>query len=398
MNLAFTPLVTSLETKGAADILKYAGDPNVIPLSAGSPAKEAFPTAQLGEITGRILRDEPLTALQYGPTEGYGPLREHLTIWLKAAYGIGGPGDRVLVTAGAQQVMWLAALCLCGEGDVILCEDPSFIGSLNAFRGSRAQLVGIPMEADGLDADALEQALATHKNVKLLYTITSFQNPTGVTMSLEKRKRVYALAKQHGILILEDNPYGDLRYSGEHLPTLKSMDTEGIVIYAGSFSKVIAPGLRVGYAVADAALIQAMGQVKLCDDVHTAALSQMICHRFLTEYDFDAHLNSLRALYAKKCDFAKDCFTRHLAPYGITCAPTEGGLFLWLTLPEAVDMRAFCTAAVEEYGVGVVPGTTFAVNPQGLSHGFRINFSAPTAEAIQEGFQRLGRCAETHIN
>lgn len=392
MNHTFTDLVNLLETKGAADILKYASAPGVIPLSAGSPSQEAFPTAQLAEIAAAIFQEDPITALQYNATEGYPALRQFLPGWLKEKYGIGTENDALVLTTGAQQAVWLTAACLCTKGDTVLCEDPSFVGSLNCFRATGAELVGIPMEDDGIDTAALERAMETHSNVRLLYTIPNFQNPTGVTMSLEKRRRVYALAKAHQVTIIEDNPYGDLRYEGENLPAIKTLDTDGLVVYAGSFSKVVAPGLRVGYALADRSLAAAMSQVKLCDDVHTTMLSQMMCHRYLTQYDFEGHLRLLRSLYAKKYSFAKSCFQKHLAPHGVGLAPAQGGLFLWLTLPEDVPMGPFCTAAVRDHKVGVVPGTTFTVDPHSSIQGFRVNFSSPAEEAIEEGFARLEQC------
>lgn len=395
MERTFSRLMNKLETKGAADILKYASVPGVIPLSAGSPSQEAFPTKELAEIAAAVFREEAVTALQYNPTEGYPPLRAFLPSWLKEKYGVGGQGDALVLTSGAQQVMHLAAACLVDEGDTVLCEDPSFVGSINAFRATGANVVGIPMEDDGIDTDALEQALETQPRVRLLYTIPNFQNPTGITMSLEKRRKVYELARRHGVTVLEDNPYGDLRYEGEDLPAIKTFDTEGVVIYAGSFSKVIAPGLRVGYALADKALAEMMGQIKLCDDVHTAALSQMLCYRYLTQYDFEAHLGELRRLYAQRCAFAKKCFAKHLAPYGVTCAPAQGGLFLWLTLPQSIPMKDFCTAAVRDHQVAVVPGTTFTVDPDSPIQGFRVNFSAPSYEALEEGFVRLEACLRT---
>ena len=185
-----------------------------------------------------------MEALQYGVTEGYTPLREHLRSYMKEKHNVGGGDDDILITSGAQQVMDLLTKTLLNEGDTVLCEAPSFIGSLNTFRSYRAKLVGIPMEEDGLDIRKLEEALNTEKNVKYLYTIPNFQNPSGITMSLEKRKKVYELCRDHNVIVLEDNPYGDLRFAGEDLPSIKSFDTEGVVVYAGSFSKVVSPGMR----------------------------------------------------------------------------------------------------------------------------------------------------------
>ena len=207
-------------------------------------------------------------------------------------------------------------------------ESPSFIGSLNAFRSFRSQLVGVEMDDDGINIEKLEAALKANPNTKFIYTIPNFQNPTGITMSLEKRKEVYRLALQYGVLILEDNPYGELRFSGEDVPTIKSMDTEGIVIYCGSFSKVLSPGLRVGYVVAPKEIIAKLTVVKQSSDVHTTILSQLICDRFLKEYDFDAHVAGLREIYRKKSSLMIRQIDQHFNPAVVHTNP-EGGLFLW---------------------------------------------------------------------
>lgn len=282
MNYTFAEQVENLKPSAIREILKYSSDPSVIPFSAGNPAPEAFPTEAVREITARIMSEQPIDALQYSLTEGYPALREHLSGYMKKKHNVGRDFDTLLITSGAQQVMGLAVKALCNKGDVVLCEAPSFIGSLNAFRSLGARLVGVPMDEDGINLEALENAMKTEKNIRFLYTIPNFQNPSGITMSLEKRKAVYALAKKYEVLILEDNPYGDLRYEGEYVPAIKSMDEDGLVLYAGSFSKVLSPGLRVGYAIGPAPVVQKMIVCKQGEDVHTSILAQMICHEFMT--------------------------------------------------------------------------------------------------------------------
>lgn len=327
-------------------------------------------------------------ALQYSVTEGYQPLRDRLVHLVKERYGIGRDFDQILVVSGAQQGICLAAHCLLDDGDKVISENPSFIGSLNAFRSFRSQLVGVEMGPDGIDTEKLEQALKTNPNTKFIYTIPNFQNPTGITMSLEKRKEVYRLALQYGVLILEDNPYGELRFAGDDVPTIKSMDTEGIVIYCGSFSKVLSPGLRVGYVVAPKEIIAKMTVAKQSSDVHTTILSQMICERFLAEYDFDAHIAGLREIYRKKSSLMIRQIDQNFHP-AVTHTNPEGGLFLWCTLPKGSDMLAFCKAAVER-GVAMVPGSAFLTDDHGTSESVRLNFSTPTDEQIVDGISRLG--------
>ena len=252
----FSERAKNLKPSAIREIFKYASDPQVISLSAGNPSPDAFPAKEIEEISKRILSENPISVLQYSITEGYTPLRRHLTNYLKESQNIGTEKDDILITSGAQQIMDLCSKALLNEGETVICEAPSFIGSLNTFRSYNGHLAGVPVEADGMDMNALEKALQDNKNTKFIYTIPNYQNPSGVTMSLEKRKKLYELAKKYNVLMIEDNPYSELRYSGQAIPSIKSFDTDGIVIYAGSFSKVVAPGIRVAYTVAPKEIIQ----------------------------------------------------------------------------------------------------------------------------------------------
>ena len=245
-----------------------------------------------------------------------------------------------------------------------------------------------------MDTDKLEEALKTNENVKFIYTIPNFQNPSGVTMSLEKRKRVYELAKEYNVMILEDNPYGDLRYSGEFLPAIKTFDTDGRVIYAGSFSKVISPGIRVAFTIAPKPVIQKMTVCKQGSDVHTNIWSQMLCYEFITKYDFEAHLEKLRTIYRKKAKFCMDLLDRYCAPE-ITYDKIDGGLFIWCRLPKGVDMPEFVRNAID-HKVCVVPGNAFLTDENETSDGFRINFSTPTDEQLEKGIKALGELIKSY--
>lgn len=388
MEYKFSERVLTLKPSAIREIFKYAADPTYISLSAGNPAPEAFPVKPLAEISAKLMAENPILALQYSTTEGYTPLRDHLRAYMREKHNTGRDFDDILITSGAQQIMDLFTKSILNEGETVLTEAPSFIGTLNDFRSYRAKLVGIPMDTDSMNMEALEKALQTEKNVKFIYTIPNFQNPSGITMSLEKRKKLYDLAKQYGVMILEDNPYGDLRYAGEALPTIKSFDEEGIVLYAGSFSKVISPGMRVGYAIGPKPVLAKMTVCKQGQDVHTNIWSQVLCHRFMTEYDYEAHLDGLRALYTKKRAFLLDLMEKNLAPH-ITWDPFDGGLFAWCHLPAGVDMQAFVQKALEKK-VCVVPGTAFLTDENEPCDAFRINFSTPTDEQLQKGIELLG--------
>ena len=388
MEYKFSERVLTLKPSAIREIFKYAADPTYISLSAGNPAPEAFPVKPLAEISAKLMAENPILALQYSTTEGYTPLRDHLRAYMREKHNTGRDFDDILITSGAQQIMDLFTKSILNEGETVLTEAPSFIGTLNDFRSYRAKLVGIPMDTDGMNMEALEKALRTEKNVKFIYTIPNFQNPSGITMSLEKRKKLYDLAKQYGVMILEDNPYGDLRYAGEALPTIKSFDEEGIVLYAGSFSEVISPGMGVGYAIGPKPVLAKMTVCKQGQDVHTNIWSQVLCHRFMTEYDYEAHLDGLRALYTKKRAFLLDLMEKNLAPH-ITWDPFDGGLFAWCHLPAGVDMQAFVQKALEKK-VCVVPGTAFLTDENEPCDAFRINFSTPTDEQLQKGIELLG--------
>lgn len=393
----FSDPVQNLKPSAIREIFKYAADPQVVSLSAGNPAPEAFPCEKIARITADILATSPVDALQYSVTEGYPALRRYLAQYMKEKHNVGKDFDDVLITAGAQQALELLAKTVLNRGDVILCESPSFVGALNSFRALSAQLVGVPMESDGIDVVALEQAMQQHPNARILYTIPNFQNPSGITMSWEKRVKVYELAKKYGVLIAEDNPYGDLRFAGEDIPAIKTLDQDGIVVYDGSFSKVLAPGLRVGYAIAPKELLAKMIVCKQGEDVHTAILPQMICHAFMSGAGYDEHLQYLRELYRKKAALMTELLEQYLVPAGITYQPIDGGLFFWCTLPDGVDMREFCSLAVREHKVAVVPGNAFLTDDGDACQCFRINFSTPTDEAMRLGMQRLGDFAKEYI-
>ncbi len=388
MNYTFSDRVQNLKPSAIREIFKYAADPSYISLSAGNPAPDAFPAKEIAEISARVLAETPILALQYSFTEGYPPLRANMKEYMKTRYNIGTETDEILITSGAQQIVDLYTKSLVNEGDTIICESPSFIGCLNTFRSYNPKLKGVPMEADGINVELLEEALKTEQNVRFIYVIPNFQNPSGITMSLEKRKKVYELAKQYSVMILEDNPYGDLRYEGEAIPSIKSLDTDGIVMYAGSFSKVISPGMRVAYAIGPQEVITKMVVCKQGQDVHTNIWSQVVCNEFITKYDFDKHLSFLRDLYSKKRNFLLELMEKHLAPH-ITWDEFNGGLFAWCHLPNGIDMLDFCKKAVERK-VCVVPGTAFLADENESSDAFRINFSTPTNEQLEKGITILG--------
>ena len=380
MEYVVSDKVKTLKPSAIREIFKYAADPTVVSLSAGNPAPEAFPAKAIAEISADILANDPISALQYSVTEGFPPLRKAVWDYMTKKYAVGSENDDIIITSGAQQVMDLFTKTTCNEGDTVICEAPSFIGSLNSFRSFNCKLCGIPLENE--------------KNIRFIYIIANFQNPSGVTTSLEKRKAIYELAVKYNVMILEDNPYGELRIAGEDVPCIKSLDKDGIVVYAGSFSKVLSPGMRLGFVIAPKPVIQKMVVCKQGEDVHTNSWAQMVAHRFMTEYDFEGHLSSLRSIYKKKADFCMELLDKYLVPSGISYQKIEGGLFIWCRLPEnaRISMTEFCKQAVLNK-VCVVPGNAFLTDESEQCSSFRINFSTPTNEQLEKGIKILGKLA-----
>ncbi|MBQ7132125.1 MAG: PLP-dependent aminotransferase family protein [Oscillospiraceae bacterium] len=393
MNYNFSAKVSGLQASAIREILKFTAFPDVISFAAGNPAPEAFPAKEIAKISAELVENEPILALQYSITEGYTPLRDTLKTMMSKKNCFSPDNDELIITSGAQQGIELSCKSFCNEGDTLIAEAPSFIGSLNAFRSYNVNLVGVEMEDDGIVIDKLEQTLKANPNTKIIYVIPNFQNPTGRTMSFEKRKAVYDLACKYDVMILEDNPYGDLRFEGEDIPSIKSLDTQGRVIYVGSFSKVLAPGLRVGYVSAPKEVIQKIVVCKQVADVHTNIWAQVVCDRFIKENDFDAHIRYLRGIYRKKYNLMRDCIEANFSKK-ITFSTPQGGLFVWGTLPSDCDMTGFCKKAVADYKVAVVPGNAFLIKESDPTTSFRLNYSTPTDEQIIKGCEMLGKLSK----
>lgn len=383
----FSDKVKHMEGSAIREIFKILGKPGIISFAGGAPDANLFPTEELAEIAADVLKNQGKVALTYGVTEGYTPLRNWVIDRL-TKQGVISDRDDTIIGSGGQQGIDLAAKSLLNPGDGVICEEPSFIGGLNSYRVNNAEIYGVPVEEDGLDLVKLEETLKAHPNVKIVYTIATFQNPSGITMSLEKRKKLLELAETYDFIIFEDNPYGDLRFAGEEVPTIKSMDKNGRVVYFGSFSKILAPGLRLGFVSCDPALMERMIICKQVEDVHTNVLSQMIAYEFVTRYDIDAHIAKLRAAYGKKCKLMMECMDRCF-PKSVTHTCPEGGLFLFCTMPEQYDSKEVMKKALDK-GVAFVPGATTMVDDKAKYSTFRMNYSTATEEEIQKGVAILG--------
>jgi 2-aminoadipate transaminase len=394
MSYELSKKYANLKPSAVREILKATSQPGMIAFAGGSPAVEAFPCEEVQLLSNKILSENPVAALVYGVSEGYEPLRNHVKQWLKEREHVGSEDDVVLITSGGTQVMDIATRVLTSEGDAVICEDPSFIGSLNCFRSHGCELVGVPIDADGMNIEALEKAVKNTPNAKFIYTIPNFQNPGGTTLSLEKRRKMYEIAKENNLVILEDNPYGNLRVEGEDVPSIKSMDTDGIVVYAGSFSKILAPGIRVAYAVVPKKMAGAFTIGKQVSDVHSGVLNQMIVSRWFDEYDVDVHIENIRQIYRRKLNLMCDSLDKYCGDF-ISYVRPQGGLFIWARLPENVDMLEYVNKLIERR-VAVVPGTAFMTDDNAPCHYIRLNFSTPADEDVIKGVEIMGEIAKEY--
>ena len=398
MNYVFSNKIANLKPSAIREILKAPSSPDTISFAAGNPAPESFPVEDMARISALIYKENPTQALQYGATDGYTPLCEVIAKRQKEKFNIGKSiadgdmfDDTTIIVSGGQQGIELACKVFCNEGDAVICENPTFIGALNAFRSNGATPIGVPLEDDGMNIDELERAIKNTPNAKLIYVIPTFQNPGGITTSYEKRVKIYELAKKYSLMILEDNPYGELRFAGEDIPTIKSMDEDGIVIYCSTFSKILSAGMRVGFVIAPASVASKMVVSKQTSDVHTNLFFQILCHRYMPECDLEGHIKDIQAIYRHKCTLMLDCLEREM-PKSVKFTRPEGGLFIWCPLPEDIDAMAYIKEATTR-NVRIVPGATFNCDTEAGSQSFRLNFSTPSDEQIVKGIKILGEIA-----
>ena len=392
MNYKISDKFVNMKPSAIREIFKSLGNPGCISFAAGNPSPESFPVEDIKRIAADILTQEPITALQYGITEGYPKLRELVSQRLKRLYNIGTEDDDTIIVTGGQQGIELTCKVMCNEGDVVICENPSFIGALNAFRSLGAELKGVPLKEDGIDLEALEAALKSSPRAKLLYLIPSFQNPAGITSTLENRKAVYELARKYDIVIIEDNPYGDLRFEGENVPSYKSFDVDGRVVYCGSFSKILSSGMRVGTLTANKVLVSKIVVAKQVEDVHTNVFFQMVCATYMQECDLEAHIEKIRALYHHKSSLMLKALDEYM-PADVKFTRPQGGIFLWCSLPEGYELSEFVKRCSEK-NVFVVPGTAFLPDESEPTRSFRLNYSMPSDEEIERGIKLLAQAVE----
>jgi 2-aminoadipate transaminase len=394
----FSHRIAATTVSAVREILKVTERPEIISFAGGLPAPELFPKEPMAEAFRRVILEEGEKALQYSTTEGYRPLREWIAARMRAK-GISADPNQILITSGSQQGLDLIAKALIDPGDKILVESPTYLAALQAFSLFEANTISVAGDDNGMDLEAVEQKLREHPDIKLIYLIANFQNPAGTTLALERRQRLLKLAAQYGVRILEDDPYGELRYRGDALPPIRSLetalDTGGLVTYISTFSKTIAPGLRVAWLVAEPTLYARLVMAKQSTDLHTNTISQFAIHRYLMENDADSHVAKLRQIYGERCETMLRSLARHF-PAGVRWTKPEGGMFLWVELPAHRDSAKLLPAAIEAE-VAFVPGAPFFPNEK-PNHFLRLNFSNQTPERIETGIKKLAQVIVNNEN
>ncbi|MDR3764056.1 MAG: PLP-dependent aminotransferase family protein [Acidobacteriota bacterium] len=393
MNIRFARRMASVRPSTIREILKVTQQPDIISFAGGLPAPELFPVSEIKVAAERVLTDNGPQALQYGQTEGYLPLRETFAAETRSR-GISCAAEDVLITTGSQQSLDLTARVLLDPGDCILTENPTYLAALQAFQSCEVRFAAVPTDEGGLIPEALPE-LIEREHPKLLYTIPNFQNPTGVTLRRERRQALYEIAARYGLLILEDDPYGKLRYTGEDIPPVKALDTQGLVIYMSTVSKTVAPGLRTGWVVAPEEIAHKIVICKQAADLHSSSLDQRILHAYFRDFDNQAHVNRIRQAYGERYAQMDQCL-RDAMPPEFSWTHPEGGMFLWVTCPESVNSSELMPRALQEK-VLFVPGRDFFPDGSGTRY-MRLNFSNSSPEKIRTGIARLaGVCAATAL-
>ena len=382
-------------TDAVGAILKAAADPKIISFAGGLPAPELFPVKEMQAAVNQVFTKEGQEAMQYGAAKGVTALRELILEHVKEKEGVTGQLDNVMVTTGSEQVLDLVGKAFVDPGDTVLVEQPTYLCALDVFKSYGAKFVGVDMDEQGMKMDSLEEALQAHPETKLVYTVPNFQNPTGRTMAVERRQKLAELAEKYDVYVLEDNPYGEIRFAGHHVPAVKSFDKSGHVFYMSTFSKTLAPGFRLGWVVADQDVVNKLTVLKQSADLHTDNLAQYAVVEFLKHNDLDAHVKEISALYGKRKQLMADGIKQYF-PAGVKYTDPEGGMFLWVEVPgvdDTVELFKECL----NHNVAFVPGDPFfAGQPQ--PGAFRLNYSNAQEDQIKVGMKQLGEALQEAVN
>ena len=382
-------------TDAVGAILQAAADPKIISFAGGLPAPELFPVKAMKAAVDKVFEKHGQEAMQYGAAKGVTALRKVIQQHVKLKENVDSELDNILVTTGSEQALDLVGKAFINPGDTVIVEQPTYLCALDVFRSYGANFVGVEMDENGMKMDALEEALKANPNAKIVYTVPNFQNPTGRTMAEERRKQLVELAEKYDVYVLEDNPYGEIRFAGQHVPAIKSFDKLGHVLYMSTFSKTLAPGFRLGWLVADEDVVNKLTVLKQSADLHTDNLAQFAVAQFFIDNDVDAHVKEISNLYGKRKNLMLEGI-KEFFPEGVEYTDPEGGMFLWVKVPRIDDTVELFKQCLE-HNVAFVPGDPFfADEPQ--SGTFRLNYSNMKEDQIEVGLQRLGTALKVAVN
>lgn len=394
MELKYAQRMSLLKASEIREILKITERPEIISFAGGLPAPELFPVRELIEVSRRVLEESGELALQYSTTEGYAPLRKWIADRLNKSRGTDFEADNILITHGSQQGLDLSGKVFLDEGDTVLCECPTYLAAISAFRAYGCKFGEVPTDDEGMIPGALEAMIINTPRVKLIYMISDFQNPTGRSWSLERREKLAEIAAKYNVVVLEDNPYGELRFEGEFLPSVKAFDGAGAVFCLGTFSKIFCPGYRLGWIAGERDAIAEYVKVKQGTDLQCNTIAQMEVSKYLELYDIDEHIKKIRGVYRKRRDVAVKAMEENF-PEEVSFTRPQGGLFAWVELPENINARRLLEASLKRK-VAFVPGGSFYPNVP-RENTFRINYSSMPEGRIIEGMECLGNVIKEFI-
>ncbi|CAB49116.1 aminotransferase-like domain-containing protein [Pyrococcus abyssi] len=385
----FSKKAMEMKASEVRELLKLVETSDIISLAGGLPNPKTFPKEIIKEILIEIMEEHADKALQYGTTKGFTPLRETLLDWLEKRYGISKEND-IMITSGSQQALDLIGRVFIDPGDIVIVEAPTYLAALQAFNFYEPKYIQVPLDDNGMNVEALEDELrklkAEGKKVKIVYTVPTFQNPAGVTMSEERRKHLIELASEYDLIVIEDDPYGELRYSGKPKKKIKALDKEGRVIYLGTFSKILAPGFRIGWIVGDPGIIRKLEIAKQSTDLCTNVFGQVVAWKYVSEGHLDRHIPKIREFYKPRRDAMLEALEEFM-PENVKWTKPEGGMFVWVTLPDGIDSKKMLEKAVKK-GVAYVPGEAFYAY-RDVKNTMRLNFTYVDEDKIREGVKRL---------
>ena len=388
MEYNFASRMERMKASEIRELLKLTARPDIISFAGGLPAPELFPVKEIAQVSHDLVLKEGQKLLQYSTTEGRPTLREKIAKRMTEKYKTPVVADDILITTGSQQCLDFAGKLFLDPGDVVLCESPSYLGALNAFNAYQPVFKEVPTDGEGIIPEELDKILATTPKCKFIYVIPDFQNPTGICWSLERRKKFMEVINKYDLPVFEDNPYGELRYSGESFPTLKSMDTKGLVSFLGTFSKIFCPGLRLGWIAGPHTIVEKFVMIKQSADLHTSNFDQGVADAYMDTYDLDAHVKEIVELYGHRRDLILKTMEEEF-PEGVEFTRPDGGLFLWVTVPEGVSARKVFDKCIEQK-VAAVIGDAFYPNDK-TDRSMRVNYSCMPDDKIVEGVKRMAK-------